>query len=71
MAMIGRQAMSKATRSWSGQHPTAVSAGKAKHQQPTQVDRGDPKRPPQIVAVDATVGRPSAAVDDQDFFRAK
>jgi hypothetical protein len=27
----------------SGQHPDAVSAGKAKHQQPTQVDRGDPE----------------------------
>ena len=62
--------MSKATRSRSGQHPDAVSAGKAKHQQPTQVDRGDPQRPPQVVAVDATVGRPSAAVGDQPGQRA-
>jgi hypothetical protein len=38
-------------------------AGKAKYQQPAQVDRGDPQRPPRLVALDAAVGprrQPSA-----------
>src|SRR6266511_4072323 len=50
---------------WSGQHPAAVLAGKAKHQQPAQVDCGDPQRPPQVVALDPAVGHPPTAVGDQ------
>jgi hypothetical protein len=45
-------------------------AGKAKYQQPTQVDRGNPHRPPQIVAVDPAVGHPPAGVGDQPGDRA-
>src|SRR5215203_3716242 len=54
----------------SGQHPDAVAAGKAKHQQPSQVDRGDPQRPPRIVAPDPPIGHPPAAVSDQPGQRA-
>src|SRR5215208_735271 len=54
----------------SGQHPDAVAAGKAKHQQPSQVDRGDPQRPPPIVAPDPPIGHPPAAVSDQPGQRA-
>jgi hypothetical protein len=43
----------------SGQHPGVVVADKAKHQQPAQVDRGNPQRPPHLVALDATVGHPT------------
>ena len=49
----------------SGQDPGAVVAGKAKHQQPSQIDRGHPQRPPQLVALDPAVGHPPAAVSDQ------
>jgi hypothetical protein len=31
-------------------------AGKAKHQQPAQVDRGDPHRPPHLAALDSGMG---------------
>ena len=42
-----------------------IVVGKAKHQQPAQVDRGDPQRPPHLVALHPAVGHPSAAVSDQ------
>jgi hypothetical protein len=45
-----------------GQDPGAILAGKAKHQQSPQIDRSDPHRPPDLVAFDAAVGHPSAAV---------
>jgi hypothetical protein len=59
------QTMRRPTRSRSGQHPDAVAAGKAKCQQPTQVDRGHLQRPPQLVTLDPLVGHPPTAVGDQ------
>jgi hypothetical protein len=53
-----------------GQHPSAVLAGKAKHQQPAQIDRRNPHRPLQLVALDATVGHPPAAVGGRPGKRA-
>jgi hypothetical protein len=62
---MGRPAPSR-----SGQHPDAVVAGKAEYQQPAQVDRGHPQRPPRLVALDPPVGHSPAAVSDQPGQRA-
>ena len=58
------------SRAWSGQHPGTILASKAKRPQPAQIDRGDPHRPPQVVALDTAVGHPPAAVSDQPGQRA-
>src|SRR5437773_7568968 len=54
----------------SGQRPGPVLAGKAEDEQPAQVERGNPDRQPHVVALDAVVGHPAAAVGDQPGDRA-
>jgi hypothetical protein len=49
----------------SGEHPGPILAGEAKHQQPAQVDCGEPHRPPQVIALDPAVGHPPATISDQ------